>query len=130
QIIAREGLLVDGRAHPLLAVRRDALLAGARYWRQLRFSEDDPAHRRRPGRPKGEAWSPARAAAAKLRRGTDAKGSRSFPRHSPHGGAVRPRPRDRARRGRAGRGPDRGLRDQTLCGWPTGGPGRDAPPVV
>jgi len=74
QIIAREGLLVDGRAHPLLAVRRDALLAGARYWRQLRFSEDDPAHRRRPGRPKGEAWSPARAAAAKLRRVTDAKG--------------------------------------------------------
>src|SRR5215813_15646664 len=66
QIIAREGLLVDGRAHPLLAVRRDALLAGARYWRQLRFSED-PTPARRAGRPKGEQWSPSRAAAAKPR---------------------------------------------------------------
>src|SRR5215831_15689530 len=46
-IIAREGLQVDGRAHPLLGVRRDALLAGARYWRQLKF-EDAPAPRRGP----------------------------------------------------------------------------------
>ena len=65
-IIAREGLQVDGKAHPLLAVRRDALLAGARYWRQLRFTED-PTPARRAGRPKGEQWSPSRAAAAKPR---------------------------------------------------------------
>src|SRR5215831_20047765 len=64
--IEREGLVVDGKAHPLLAVRRDALLAGARYWRQLKFTED-PTPARRAGRPKGEQWSPSRAAAAKPR---------------------------------------------------------------
>jgi len=70
-IIAREGLQVDGKAHPLLAVRRDALLAGARYWRQLKF-EDAPAPRR-AGRPKGEAWSAMRAVAAQMRRAPDAE---------------------------------------------------------
>src|SRR5215472_17884971 len=65
-IIAREGLQVDGKAHPLLAVRRDALLAGARYWRQLKF-EDAPAPRR-AGRPKGAAWSAPRAVAAQTGR--------------------------------------------------------------
>src|SRR5215470_1350281 len=68
--IEREGLVVDGKAHPLLAVRRDALLAGARYWRQLRF-QDAPAPRR-AGRPKGEAWSAMRAVAAQMRRATSA----------------------------------------------------------
>ena len=70
-IIEREGLQVDGKAHPLLAVRRDALLAGARYWRQLKF-EDAPAPRR-AGRPKGEAWSAMRAGAAQMRRAPDAE---------------------------------------------------------
>src|SRR5262245_12422951 len=70
-IIAREGLQVDGKAHPLLAVRRDALLAGARYWRQLKF-EDAPAPRR-AGRFKGEAWSAMRAVAAQMRRSPDAE---------------------------------------------------------
>ena len=70
-IIAREGLQVDGKAHPLLAVRRDALLAGARYWRQLKF-EDAPAPRR-AGRPKGEAWSATRAVAAQIRRANSAE---------------------------------------------------------
>ena len=69
-IIAREGLQVDGKAHPLLAVRRDALLAGARYWRQLKF-EDAPAPRR-AGRLKGEAWRAMRAVAAQMRRPPDA----------------------------------------------------------
>jgi len=69
--IEREGLVVDGKAHPLLAVRRDALLAGARYWRQLKF-EDAPAPRR-AGRPKGEAWSAMRAVAAQMRRAPDAE---------------------------------------------------------
>jgi len=70
-IIAREGLQVDGKAHPLLAVRRDALLAGARYWRQLKF-EDAPTPRR-AGRPKGEAWSATRAIAAQIRRANSAE---------------------------------------------------------
>ena len=70
-IIAREGLQVDGKAHALLGVRRDALLAGARYWRQLKF-EDAPAPRR-AGRPKGEAWSAMRAGAAQMRRAPDAE---------------------------------------------------------
>jgi|SRR5215472_18623029 len=66
-IIAREGLQVEGnKVHPLLAVRRDALLAGARYWRQLRF-EDAPSPRR-AGRPKGAAWSAPRAVAAQTGR--------------------------------------------------------------
>lgn len=61
-VIAREGLVVEGKAHPLLSVRRDALQTGARYWRQLRFapSERPP---RRVGRPGGEAWRAAQAAA-------------------------------------------------------------------
>src|SRR5215468_2594139 len=70
-IIAREGLQVDGKAHPLLAVRRDALLAGARYWRQLKFEPAQPP--RRAGRPKGEAWSAMRAVAAQMRRAPDAE---------------------------------------------------------
>src|SRR5215467_9323289 len=69
--IEREGLVVDGKAHPLLAVRRDALLAGARYWRQLRFQDAPPP--RRAGRPKGEAWGAMRAGAAQMRRAPDAE---------------------------------------------------------
>ena len=70
-IIAREGLQVDGKAHPLLAVRRDALLAGARYWRQLKF-EDAPAPRR-GSRPRGDAWRAMRAGATQMRRAPDAE---------------------------------------------------------
>ncbi len=65
-VIEREGLQIKGRAHPLLAVRRDALQTAARYWRQLRF--EDESSPRRAGRPKGPAWSSARAAAAQARR--------------------------------------------------------------
>jgi len=64
-IIRREGLQVEGKAHPLLGARRDALLMAARYWRQLKF---DPPQPRRAGRPKGESWSAPRAAAAQVRR--------------------------------------------------------------
>jgi hypothetical protein len=61
--IEADGLMVgDGKPHPLLAARRDALLASARFWRQLRFA--DPAHpARRPGRPSGPAWHPVSKAA-------------------------------------------------------------------
>jgi hypothetical protein len=64
-IIKREGVQVEGKAHPLLGARRDALLMAARYWRQLKF---DPPPLRRAGRPKGEDWSASRAAAARIRR--------------------------------------------------------------
>src|SRR5215467_6039933 len=59
RIIKREGLQIKGRAHPLLAVRRDSLQTAARYWRQLHFEDGSSA--RRAGRPKGPAWSSARA---------------------------------------------------------------------
>jgi len=66
RIIEREGLVIKGRAHPLLATRRDSLQTASRYWRQLRFTDD--AAPRRAGRPKGPDWSSARAAAAQVRR--------------------------------------------------------------
>jgi hypothetical protein len=55
-VIEREGLQVEGKAHPLLSVRRDALQTAARTWRQLRFAEAAPAARRL----KGPAWHVAR----------------------------------------------------------------------
>jgi hypothetical protein len=62
-VIAAQGLLIEGKAHPLIAARRDALLASARFWRQLKF--EDPARpARRPGRPGGDNWSAARKAGA------------------------------------------------------------------
>ena len=68
-VISTQGLLVDGRVHPLIAARRDALLASARFWRQLRFV--DPAKpARRPGRPSGSEWSPQRRAGAAAQRHT------------------------------------------------------------
>ena len=67
KIIDRDGLLVEGKAHPLIAARRDALLASARFWRQLKFT--DPAKpSRRPRRPGREAWSAARAEGGRLHR--------------------------------------------------------------
>jgi len=59
--IRRDGLQVDGKAHPLVAVQRDALQTSARYWRQLKFKSSGE-QARRPGRPGGENWSAARKA--------------------------------------------------------------------
>jgi hypothetical protein len=50
-----------------LGRRVDALLASARFWRQLKFVDPDKPTRR-PGRPGGDAWSTSRAAGARFRR--------------------------------------------------------------
>jgi hypothetical protein len=67
-IIEREGLTVDGKAHPLLAVRRDALQTAARTWRQLRFVAPS-AGPPRARRVLGAEWHAAR----QLRRLNDAE---------------------------------------------------------
>jgi hypothetical protein len=66
-IIERDGLLVGGKAHPLIAARRDALLASARFWRQLKFVDPEKPSRR-PGRPGGDGWSAKRTEGARLHR--------------------------------------------------------------
>jgi hypothetical protein len=64
-LIERDGLLVDGKPHPLINPRRDALLAASRFWRQLKFT--DPAKpSRRPGRQPGPGWSAKRAGVTRL----------------------------------------------------------------
>lgn len=63
----REGVLKGDRTHPLLASHRDLAMLALRYWRSLGF-KDDPAERRRPGRPSGDEWNDKRKAGAAAQR--------------------------------------------------------------
>src|SRR5262245_11569358 len=51
--IARDGLVVGDKPHPLLSARRDALLASARFWRQLKFTDPSKPAPRIGRPPKG-----------------------------------------------------------------------------
>jgi hypothetical protein len=62
-VVAREGLVVGKRPHPLLGVQRDSLQGALRFVRALGFETE--GERRRPGRPSDVSWSAQRSAGAR-----------------------------------------------------------------
>jgi hypothetical protein len=57
-VVAREGLVMGRRPHPLLGVQRDCLQAGLRFVRALEASWARKAARRGAGRAPIPAWQP------------------------------------------------------------------------